>query len=76
MFPDELRVSSFQIDSHTLPGQRHSQPTPTSVDQGRVALSEILGCNQLIFVVNYKKNFLVREYCIDFETRVLLESFA
>ena len=24
----------FLIDSHTLPGQWHSQPTPTSIDQG------------------------------------------
>ena len=29
MFPDKLRVSCFRIRSYTMPGQRHSQPTPT-----------------------------------------------
>ena len=34
VFPDELRVSArFVIVSHTVPGQRHSQPTPTSMGQ-------------------------------------------
>ena len=31
VFPDELRVSLFLIGSHTMPGQRHSHPTPTSL---------------------------------------------
>ena len=26
----------FRIGSHTLPGRRHSQPTPTSLSQGRM----------------------------------------
>ena len=34
VFPDELLVSSFLIGSHTMPGQRHSQPTLTSLGQG------------------------------------------
>ena len=33
VFSYELRVSSFLIGSHTMPGQRHSQPTPTSSGQ-------------------------------------------
>ena len=37
VFPDELRVSArFVIVSHTVPGQRHSQPTPTSLGQGTI----------------------------------------
>ena len=33
-FPDELHVNScFLIGSHTMPGQWHSQPTPTSLGQ-------------------------------------------
>ena len=34
MFPGELRVSTFRIGSLTMPRQRHSQPTPTSLCQG------------------------------------------
>ena len=37
VFPDKLHVSSFPdtvIGSHTMPGQPHSQPTPTSLGQG------------------------------------------
>ena len=34
VFLDELHVSSFHDSSHTIPGQRHSQPTPTSLGQG------------------------------------------
>ena len=30
----ELLSGSFRIGSHTMPGQRHSQPTPTSLGQG------------------------------------------
>ena len=33
MFPDKLRVGSF-LDSYSMPGQRHSQHTPTSLGQG------------------------------------------
>ena len=36
VFPEELCVSSFPdtaISSHTLPGQRHSQPTPTKLGE-------------------------------------------
>ena len=40
MFPDKLPVSSFQIGSHTMDGQRDSQPTPTSLGQGYVYISE------------------------------------
>ena len=31
---DKLRVSCFRTGSHTVPGQHHSQPTPTSLGQG------------------------------------------
>ena len=34
--PDKLRVSSFPVDTNTMPGKRHCQPTPTSLDQGCV----------------------------------------
>ena len=34
VFPDLLRMSSFPIGSLTMPGQRHNQPTPTSLGQG------------------------------------------
>ena len=33
VFPDELRVSSFPDRFHTMPGQQHSRPTPTSLGQ-------------------------------------------
>ena len=36
-FPDKLQScmwARFLIDSHAMPGQRHSQPTPTSTGQG------------------------------------------
>ena len=33
VFPDELHVSSFPDRSHTMPGQRHNQPTLTSLGQ-------------------------------------------
>ena len=36
VLPDVMRVSSFSlISSHTMPAQRYSQPTPTSLGQGR-----------------------------------------
>ena len=28
----------FRIGSHTMPGQRHSQPTPTSLGEGRMSV--------------------------------------
>ena len=31
-------LARFLIDSHTLPGQRHSQPTPTSMGQGCICV--------------------------------------
>ena len=34
VFPDELRVNLFPDRFHTTPGQRYSQPTPTSLGQG------------------------------------------
>ena len=36
MFPGELRTCELVslIDSHPMPGQRHSRPTPTSLGQG------------------------------------------
>ena len=37
VFPDELRVRSFPVRFLTMmPGQRHSQPTPTWLGQGCV----------------------------------------
>ena len=34
-FPDKLHVSSFPNKfPHSMPGQRHSQPTPTSLGEG------------------------------------------
>ena len=32
-FPNKLRVSSFPVDSHTMPEQRRSQLPPTSLGQ-------------------------------------------
>ena len=38
VFAGELRLSSFPDRFLTMPAQRHSQPTPTSLGQGCVRI--------------------------------------